>query len=565
YIEARLQRLGLTPAGEGGSFRQMFQVPTAVTVGPDTALAIGGKGVASEAVTVASYSGQGLVKGTLVLAGYGIVDAQLGVNDYAGLDVRGKVVVVRRFAPDSPIFASPEKQRRYGDVRRKAFTAREKGARALIVVDAPIPPLPSVPPVSSVGASGTQAHAAAPWKMPDEAPAPGLRAEGNGDSGIPVVFVRRAAFAATLARLEKKAPVGASLKVSLKVTQTSAYNVVARIPAGVPEAARLPGTVVVGAHYDHLGLGDHHSLAPDSKQPHLGADDNASGVGTLVEAARLLTARRAQLARDVVVVAFSGEEEGILGSTAFTRSPPPPLAMAEVVAMVNLDMVGRLRDNRLTVLGRGSAEEWPALLEAACAKAAIDCAGGGAGMTGGDDGYGPSDQMPFYVAGIPVTHFFTGSHPDYHRPSDSADKINAAGAGQIAVAAAALVEAVAARPERLKLRKTDAQAPGGGDMRSFGASLGTIPDYAGPPGGATGVLLAGVRAGGAAEAGGLKRGDILVRLGSHELRSVEDLMYALGASKPGETTTAQVLRDGKELKFSVTFQSSTPHVPAPHP
>jgi hypothetical protein len=267
------------------------------------------------------------------------------------------------------------------------------------------------------------------------------------------------------------------------------------------------------------------------------------------------------------VVAFSGEEEGTLGSTAFTRAPPVPLAMTDVVAMVNLDMVGRLRDNRLTVLGRGSAEEWPALLEGACAKAAIDCAG----TAGGADGYGPSDQMPFYVAGIPVTHFFTGSHPDYHRPSDSADKINAAGAGQIAVAASALVEAVAARPERLKLNKTEAHTPGGGDMRSFGASLGTIPDYAGPPGGASGVLLAGVRVGGAAEAGGLKRGDILVRLGVHEIRSVEDLMYALGASKPGETTTAHVRRDGKELKLPVTFQSSLRTPPptspptSPHP
>lgn len=292
----------------------------------------------------------------------------------------------------------------------------------------------------------------------------------------------------------------------------------------------------------------------------MGADDNASGVGALLEAARILSVHRAQLTRDVVVVAFSGEEEGTLGSTAFTRAPPAPLVMGDVVAMINLDMVGRLRDNRATILGRGSADEWPALIGAACAKAHVDCAGTG----GGADGYGPSDQMPFYVAGVPVAHFFTGSHSDYHRPTDTTDKINAAGAGQLAIAAAALVQGVASRPGRMTLKKTTATGVGGGDLRTFGASLGTIPDYSGPPGGKTGVLLAGVRAGGAAEAGGLKRGDILIRLGTHEIRSVEDLMYALAASKPGESTTVHVVRDGRELKLPVTFQSA-PAATRPHP
>ncbi len=537
YIEARLQRLGLAPAGTGGSYRQMFDVPTEVKVGKETAVTIAGTQLAAEAVSVASYATEGTAKGNLILAGYGIVDAAVGADDYAGLDVRGKIVVARRFAPDTPAFAGAEKQRRLGDVRKKAFTAREKGARALIVVDAPVPPM---------GAT------AASWMIPDESPFPSLRAASYGDAGIPVVFVRRAAFAATLARLEKKARIPAVVKTVLSVTRSPAHNVVARIAAGAPEENRLPGVVVVGAHYDHLGTGDHHSLAPDSKQPHVGADDNASGTAALMEIARVLMDRRASLRRDVVVVGFSGEEEGTLGSTVFTRTPPPPLHIRDVVAMVNLDMVGRMRDNKLTILGRGSAEEWAPLLDAACGAARIDCGG----TAGSADGYGPSDQMPFYVAGIPVTHFFTGSHPDYHKPSDTPDKINAAGAGQVALAAAALVEAVGARPDRLTLKQVVGPPPGGGDMRSFGASLGTIPDYAGPPGGASGVLLAGVRAGGAAEAGGLKRGDILVRLGHHEIRSVEDLMYALGASKPGETTTAVVTREGKELKFRVTFQAS---------
>jgi hypothetical protein len=264
----------------------------------------------------------------------------------------------------------------------------------------------------------------------------------------------------------------------------------------------------------------------------------------------MLSARRAKLKRDVILVAFSGEEEGDLGSTFFTRSPPAPLAMKDVVAMVNLDMVGRLRDNQVTILGRGSAEEWPALIDPACAAASINCKG----TSGPADGYGPSDQMPFAAAGVPVAHFFTGSHPDYHRPSDTPGKINASGAGQIALATANLIEAVANRTEKLTV-KAYVAPPADGDMRSFGASLGTIPDYAGPPNGAPGVLLSGVRAGGPAEAAGLRRGDLLIRLGSHQLRSVEDFMYALGESKPGQTATAVVIRDGKEVSVKVTFQA----------
>jgi len=250
------------------------------------------------------------------------------------------------------------------------------------------------------------------------------------------------------------------------------------------------------------------------------------------------------------VVAFSGEEEGDLGSTHFTRTPPTGLTMSDVTAMVNLDMVGRLRDNRAAVLGTASADEWPGLVEAACASARIECSGGGAPT----DGFGASDQMPFAAAGVPVAHFFTGTHHDYHRPSDTADKINAAGAAQIALAAAALVTSVANRPEPMKAKHVDATPPGGGDMRSFGASLGTIPDYAGPPGGAPGVLLAGVRPGGPAEAAGLRRGDILIKLGAHDVRTVEDFMYALNASKPGETATAVVIRDGRPVPIKVTFQ-----------
>jgi Zn-dependent M28 family amino/carboxypeptidase len=314
------------------------------------------------------------------------------------------------------------------------------------------------------------------------------------------------------------------------------------VPGGAKSARP---TVVVGAHYDHLGFGDHHSLAPDSHLPHVGADDNASGTAAMLEVARQLSSRIERPPVDFLFVGFSGEESGVLGSTHFTRSPPAGLETRDVRAMLNLDMVGRLRDNKVTVFGTSSADEWKTLLEPACAAARVDCAP----VDGG--GFGPSDQMPFYAAGVPVVHFFTGSHADYHKPTDTADKINAAGAGQIATIVASLAAAVGARPA-LAFKKIPMPAPEG-DVRSFNASLGTVPDYAGPPGGAKGVLLSGVRPGGAAEKGGLRRGDILVRLGMHEIGSVEDLMFALNASKPGETVTAVVERDGQEVHLPVTF------------
>jgi len=531
YLERRYRELGLAPAGDGGSFRQSFPVTTGVDVRADTSLKLDNAAIAASAIAPLGFSASGEAKGDVVLAGYGISAKELGVDDYEKLDVRGKIVLVRRFVPEGEKFAERDAQRRYGDIRRKAWTAREKGAKALIVVDAPAPP----PNVKA-------------WKAPEEAPLAAPQPEGYGDAGLPIVMVKRAALGGMLDRLAKKMPVRAELKVSLSAVQKETFNVVARLAAGAPAAQRLPGLVVMGAHYDHLGYGGRDSLAPDQHEPHAGADDNASGTAALLEAARALAVRRGELRRDIVFVSFSGEESGVLGSTHFTRTPPAGIAVAEVVAMVNMDMVGRLRENRLSVLGTDSADEWPRLVGAVCAKARVDCTTGG-------DGFGPSDQTPFYAAGVPVVHLFTGAHGDYHKPSDTADKVNGAGAAQIAEIASELAAAVGVREARLSFKQAPAPAPRG-DVRSFNASLGTIPDYAGPPRGQRGVLLAGVRPGGGAEAGGLQRGDILIALGSHEIGSVEDLMYVLNASRPGERVKATVLRGGRELKLDVTFQES---------
>jgi Tol biopolymer transport system component len=537
FIEKRLKELGLEPAGDQGGFRQAFVVPTALKAGEGTAVAFDGNTLDAKDFAPLGFSPLAAhAAGELVFAGYGIADKERQRDDYAGLSVKGKVVLVRRFVPDEPSFSKTEDKRRFGDLHYKAWLAKERGAKALLVVDDPASP----------------ANAPGDWKAPDEAALPSLHPEGYGDSGIPVVMVKRSVGHALAERLAKKERVTAKVDLALATVTSNAFNVVGRIPAGVPLKERLKGTLVIGAHYDHLGRGGRYSLSPDSTEPHVGADDNASGVAGILEIAKLLAADRAKLRRDVVVVAFSGEESGLLGSSHFVRTSEagknPALAKKGAFAMLNLDMVGRLRENRVTVLGGETASEWADLLPAACATARLDCA-----LTP-DGGYGPSDQMSFFVSGVPVLHFFTGAHADYHKPTDTADKINAAGAGQIALTVAELAKSLATRDKALHFNPGAKSPAPRGDLRSFNASLGTIPDYAGPGPGKSGVLLGGVRPGGAAEKAGMRRGDLMIRLGSHDINGIEDFMYVLNASKPGETTKVVVLRDGKRVELDVTFQ-----------
>jgi Tol biopolymer transport system component len=527
WLVARFTGLGLEPGGDDGGWLQRFDVPVAVEVEEGTALSLDGEPVPADAWVPAGFSGTGTAAGDVVAAGHGIVAPELGIDDYAGLDVTGKVVAVRRFTPAA--VREDDDKRRYSDVRYKAIAARERGAAALIVVDLPL----------AEEAEGV-----------DEAPLPGLRVEPGSDVGIPVAVATQEAAGALFEPRPAGEAHGVEITVNLEKQTAPAWNVVARRPADAPEAERLPGAVIVGAHYDHLGLGGPDSMAPGSTEPHSGADDNASGTAAVLEAARWLTRGEpesmAGLRHDVVFVAFSGEETGILGSTAFARKPPGGLDLERAVAMVNLDMVGRLRE-KLTVLGDDSAAEWPGIVRARCQAMDLPCAFGG-------DAYGPSDHTAFYAAGVPVLYLFTGPHADYHKPSDDPERIHAAGGAQIARFTAEIVGELAARPEPLTYRETTAPAPRG-DVRSYGASLGVVPDYAGEAG-ATGMLLAGVRPGGPADQAGLRRDDRLVELAGTEIRDVHDLVYVLRQAKPGQTVQAVVMRAGERVELEVTFGES---------
>lgn len=530
-IEAAFHDAGLTPAGTQG-FRVPFDVATSVT--GEAHVTVGAKPLDAADARPLGFSASGSVEGPLVFAGYGVVSD--GWDDYAHLDVKGKIAVVRRFVPDAPAFAKMEDQRRHGDLRHKAWVAREHGAKGLVVVDLPEKP--------------KTADAAKDWKMPEEARFPALDSDVAGDAGIVAVVASRKAMEPVVERLQKKERVAAKIETTLTPVTAPAFDVLARWPAQVPDAQKLPGVVLVGAHYDHLGYGGRDSLAPDRHEPHLGADDNASGTATLVEVAHALASSKTALQRDVVFAAFSGEEMGALGSTWLVRHPLPGLAPADIVGMINMDMVGRLRDNALQVFATDTATEWPDMLDRACTEARIHCVRAAGG------GFGASDHAPFYAADVPVLHLFSGVHSDYHKPSDTADKLNAAGMAQVAVAAESLASEVANHEGPLHLQHVPSPPPRG-DVRGFGSSLGTVPDYAGPPKGQKGMLLAGVRPGGPAEKAGMKRGDILVKVGDHAIDGVEDLMYVLMENKPGTTLRAVFVRDGAQMTVDVTLGEST--------
>jgi hypothetical protein len=300
--------------------------------------------------------------------------------------------------------------------------------------------------------------------------------------------------------------------------------------------------IIVGAHYDHLGLGGFGSLDPDSTgRVHNGADDNASGTAMLIQiAARLAVAPPA---RTVVFIGFSGEELGLLGSSYYVKQPVYPLSTTK--AMINLDMVGRLRQSRLIVYGSRTAKEFPALLDSLNWYAGFDLKAQG-------DGYGPSDQSSFYAAGLPVLHLFTDLHEDYHRSTDDWEKINLDGFKRVSDFAAGLVTALANRSRPLTVVTTvppidaDTSMSGSGE----GAYLGTVPDMIDTPGG---VRLVGVRAGSPAERAGLRGDDIITRIGTMEVPNLEAMWVALRSHQPGDVVEIVVRRGNQVTTLRATL------------
>ena len=321
------------------------------------------------------------------------------------------------------------------------------------------------------------------------------------------------------------------------VADRATENVVGILPGS--DRALAGQDIVIGAHFDHLGNGPYGSAAHGDSVHliHHGADDNASGTAAVLEIARMLAARRPHPARTIVIVLFSGEEEGALGSAWYADHPAMP--MDSTVAMLNLDMVGRMRDNRLLVLGALSATEWPALLDSVNTRYHLDVHASGSG-------WGPSDQNSFFAKRRPVLHFFTDLHTDYHAPADTWDKINADGIETIAHLVVDMARRLADRRAPLTFVNAPPPVMASGER----AYLGSIPDMTSEPGG---VKLSGVSAGSPADSGGLKAGDVIVAIAADSVASLADMQNALVKHHPGDKVDIKVRRGDQIVTLSVTL------------
>jgi membrane-associated protease RseP (regulator of RpoE activity) len=295
---------------------------------------------------------------------------------------------------------------------------------------------------------------------------------------------------------------------------------------------------VIGAHYDHLGMGGQYSRAPGKHEPHPGADDNASGTALVMEVAHRLAHRPERPLRNVLFASFGAEELGLIGSRFLVDHPTIP--MANVAAMINADMVGRLREQKLLVDGTSTADGWPDLVKSAAAGLRLD-------ITFGGEGYGASDHATFTAAKVPIAFLFTGVHADYHMPSDTADKINVDGISTISVLAARLAESVADQDKRMAFVEPKAD-PHSGVRGGFKVSIGTLPDYAWQ---GKGLRITGVRPDSPASRAGLMGSDVIVKVDKHEITNIHDYMFALGELEAGRETTVEVERDSKRLVLKV--------------
>ena len=555
YIAKEFQSYGLKPASAAG-FLEPFDFVAGVKLGSQNTFRVKDSTgelefkVGGDFMPLA-FSASDVAEGEVVFVQFGISAPELQYDNYKDVDVKGKIVMILRGSPDgdNPHGRFADFTQTGLEIQNKTLKAREKGARGIIFISEE--------------------------KNFSDDRLSRLRYDLNFlDAGIPAVASSRELAAYLLNHsifrvgspedrskqdsVEMLKAAGAS--VALRLCSVSFKTDVVRITGkSANVAGLLKGSdprlsneyVVIGAHYDHLGLGGPESLAANPEgEIHHGADDNASGTSGLLELARTLAAERVKPKRSIVFIAFSGEELGLLGSGAYTKKPAAPLA--STVAMLNMDMIGRLRQGSLFIGGVGTSPAWKPLIDKLNhAKAPAAAAGNGSGsrfqLSFGQDGFGPSDHQSFYVRDVPVLFFFTGTHDDYHKPTDTAEKINAEGERQVVEFVREAAVAVADEPERIAFTRVKTESKPSG--RGFRVYLGTVPNYSDQ---SDGMKLDGVRPASPAERAGLRAGDIVVMLGKTPIKNVYDYTYALGEIRAGEEVEVIIRRDGRELNLKIT-------------
>jgi hypothetical protein len=542
YLAAQLARIGARPLpGRADMFMPFEFTGGTRDGGSRVTLTAGGSNTFSAPgdVRALPFSDDGEVSGNVVFAGYGLVvpeSQNFGYDSYAALDVTDKIVVVLRYFPEDTDEQTRAILARYSDLRYKAMAARQRGARALLVVTGPRSPNAGelVPMTFDTALAGSGIAAASiSGAVADRLLAsvkPPREVQQEFDSGNPHV----AGF--------DLPGVSLTLRTSVVRERHTARNVVAYLPANAPNPATDKPWVAVGAHYDHLGHGDRgNSLASAEQRSaiHYGADDNASGTAAVLAIAEAM-ARSAQPRRRHLLIGFwTAEEIGLVGSNAFVMSPLVPAQ--EIAAYFNFDMVGRMQNNRLVVQATGTSPAWGRLLERANVAAGFD-------LVTQADPYQPTDVTSFNQVGVASLAFFTGSHADYHKPSDTASKVNYDDLDRIVSMATSLVRTVANADEAPQFTKVEQPAMRG-SLAGVRVTTGTIPDYATE---VKGLLLSGVVGGGPADQAGLMKGDIIVEIAGKTIANIYDYTYALELLRVDQPVTVVYMRGAERRTTQLT-------------
>jgi hypothetical protein len=541
-IAKDFRTLGLDPLPGQTDYFQPFTYATGVAMDPKTFLQWGDKSYKPDVdFGVPGNSGEGAFDGPVVFAGYGVVSNENAYDDYAGIDLKGKVVLVLRFEPHNTDGSSRFAKDYWSDhaaVLNKAKEAAKRGAVALIVVN---PPNYHPGDVLYGFSSGMRAMSAPIPIVQVRQPVADawLKVGGAKDLKTLQTQIDAAAKPASI----DLANVCVAGTVALQRTKKELRNVLAMLPGQGRLASEY---VFVGAHYDHLGHGGPGSLAPGSHAIFNGADDNASGTTTMLTVADYF-AHAGPQRRTLVFAAWTGEEEGLVGSNYFMNHPLVPAD--KIAADLNLDMVGRVRNNILYIGGAGTAVDFDALLKKADYGLPFDL------RTFGRGGYGPSDHMSFALKKVPVLFLFSGMHADYHRPSDKADKINFEGMAEVAEFAERIVTGLENLPRETYVDASD--STGGMHMSMSGgegASLGVVPDYSnGIDAQTKGVRITGTVPSSPAAAAGLKADDVIVQFGKEKIDTLYDLSDQLAKAKPGDQVTIGVLRGKDRVDLHATL------------
>jgi len=563
YVAAAFKAAGLKPAGKDGSYFQPFTMNGFPDLDGPSALAVAGPDFmmgfqTSEDFRPIGYSSGGKAAGGVAFVGHGVVAPNLKYDDYAGLDVKGKWVIIVRRTP-RPTEAGAKRfdatvpegvDSPYSALRLKLDSAAERKVAGVIFVSDP-----------KTADDADRLIAFDDHKYADIS------------ARLPVLHLKRdlaskllaAALGKTLVELEAEndkelKPVSAELKgctvtaeVGVVRKEVPVKNVVGVLAGSGPLADE---TVVVGAHYDHLGYGSgplSAGGAPAQGKVHYGADDNGSGTAGLLELARRFGAMADRRGRRLVFVAFTGEERGLFGSVYYCNHPAFPLA--RTAAMVNLDMIGRLRTGpgdwlglttkpRMVVYGTGTGDTFDRTVDAAETRYGLK-------ILKVPGGIGRSDHESFYRKKVPVLFLFTGLHDQYHKPTDTLDTIDFPGMATVVGLTEDLVLDLGTTLVRPRYREQTGgfEDPLNPTPPRPGVRLGVRPDYAYM--GADGMRIEGVTGGGAAEKGGLKEGDVIVEIGGVPVRSVNGYMGSLAGKKPGDTIEVVVLRGGKKVPLKV--------------